>query len=199
MTNWHLHSLTVPTEKSVDLGDRNVTVERWFATVGDAWEATSEHETQPFIIKSAKREGVAITRFFQVKHLKINSASEAWLSYALMDANGVGRPAVDAHLLDIDSIGLVEERLALAVEVIRLGEYIGECMMLQIRESDAHQHPLQTFHGVLRRVDGVRAYELDQPEHEYPLAVAAYGRCFIDIAIGRATLCPVTHSHKRPH
>ncbi|HEV2738703.1 MAG TPA: hypothetical protein VGU66_09005 [Candidatus Elarobacter sp.] len=199
VTNWYRHPLTVPTDETVDLANQKATVERWFTTIGEAWDATWDRELQPFVVKdSAKGETVAITRLFRVMPSTLETpAGDAWLSYAPMDANGVGGMPILAPLLRIDSIGLVDKRLTLAIETRLLDEHIGECVMLQVREDAPHSIPPWTFHGVLRRVDGIIAYEMDPPDHDYPLAVPGNDRLrFEYIAIARATLCPVTHGRE---
>jgi len=174
--------------------DRKVDLEQWFPTAGDAWEAMSRRETQPFVIEDAANQTAAITRVFRVMPATLETeASDAWLSYAAMDVHGVGGMPTRVPLLRITSIGIAAERLPLAIATRLLDEHIGECVMLQVPEDAPHSVPPWTFHGVLRRVEGM-AYELDAPDHPYPFAVMADGRLrFEYIAIARATLCPITH------
>ncbi len=196
VTNWYSRTLTVPSDQTVEVGDRRLSIERWFETVGQAWEAARDLNTRALVLRERFDATAArVTRAFQVLPSDLEPAADkVSVFFADMDANGVGGQPTIMPLPQIDAIGIVVGRLPLAIQQMQLDEHVGECVMLQIRHGAPNSVPGWTFHGMLRRLPNF-AYALDAPDHTYGMAgVANPAVRFEFIAIAAATRCPTAHA-----
>lgn len=175
---------------------RELTIERWYATVGEAWQDAFHLNLRAFVLHS--EHGPArfhVTRTFQITPSTIETLpAQASVLYATMDLHGISGTPDMKMLTQIEAIGLLEQTLSFAVPPMLLDNYLGQCVMLQIRHGAPHNVPPMTFHGTLRRLQQTIAYALDAPDHDYSdVQRGTPTMQFEFIAIANATLCPITH------
>ena len=196
LRNWLEQTLSIPAVTTVLFQGRELAIERWYTTVGEAWQASSDLNCRAFVLKTnGSPKKFQVTRTFQMTPSTLETLpAQASVLYATMDQHGVSGTPDMKMLTQIEAIGLLEQTLRFAVSPMLLDNYLGQCVMLQIRHGAPHNVPPMTFHGTLRRLQQTISYELDAPDHDYPdVQRGTPTMQFEFIAIANATLCPITH------